>query len=254
MSKENQQPIFNIKTIDKGEKRKESKQEEIKKENFVSLFDSIKNKTSACQDKEKKKDEMDNDYSIEIRSSEENKMLSKNDMVENVNEQENDIPENVNYNLSKEPQNFSNESLFTFSKKDKKLSALFEKDKEAINTFHCQKSERLVRYIQKKRDIVMQRITEDFNLRSKRVKEKFNIMEKRAREDIKMDKDLKMIQLQDEVGRRAFEENLYFKLPDKCNSKKALSLKEESDGDDAEESIIGIKKEIQEIYFDLTEE
>ena len=96
MSKENLKALFATKSIDKDNKRKESKEEEIKRENFVFIFYSKKNKTISHKDEEKKKDEMDNDYTIELKSSGENKNLFKNDIIEIVIEVENNIPENRN--------------------------------------------------------------------------------------------------------------------------------------------------------------
>ena len=158
------------------------------------------------------------------------------------------------YNLSKESKNFSNESLDSPIKKDKKLLTWLKEDKEAINAFISKKSKRFEKYIRKKRDIKLQRIKEDFDILSKRVKEDFCLMEKRIKEDIKMEEEMMMIQLQEEFERRTFNEKLNFKFSDKLKNKRTLSLKEESDGDDAEEAIIGIKKVNQEKYFDLIEE
>ena len=45
MSKENLKALFATKSTDKGNKRKESEEEQIKRENFVFIFDSKKNKT-----------------------------------------------------------------------------------------------------------------------------------------------------------------------------------------------------------------
>ena len=158
------------------------------------------------------------------------------------------------YNLSKESKNFSNESLDSPIKKDKKLLTWLKEDKDAINTFISKKSKRFEEYIRKKRDIKLQRIREDFDILSKRVKEDFSLMEKRIKEDIKMEEEMMMIKLQEEYERRILKEKLNFKFSDKLKNKRTLSLKEESDEDDAEEAIIGIKNVNQEKYFDLIEE
>ena len=166
-----------------------------------------------------------NEFNLfQSQESGDNKNLFNDNLIEFINIEENDIHENRNYKISKEPKNVSNESSHTLFKNDKKLSTLFKEDKDTIKTFHSQKSERLVKYIRKKRDITLQRIAEDFDL-----------VEKRMKEDIKMEEDLRIIKLEEEVERRALNEKLHFKFPDKSSNKESIPLKEESDEDDAKE-------------------